>query len=46
LGNLEARHDWGHAKDYVKAMWLMLQAEEADDFVIASGETHLRQRVF
>lgn len=40
LGNLEARRDWGYAKDYVKAMWLMLQAEEADDFVIATGETH------
>jgi GDPmannose 4,6-dehydratase len=40
LGNLDARRDWGYAKDYVKAMWLMLQAEEADDFVIATGETH------
>jgi GDPmannose 4,6-dehydratase len=40
LGNLEARRDWGYAKDYVKAMWLMLQAEEADDFIIATGETH------
>jgi GDPmannose 4,6-dehydratase len=40
LGNLEARRDWGYAKDYVEAMWLMLQAEEADDFVIATGETH------
>lgn len=40
LGNLEARRDWGYAKDYVEAMWLMLQADEADDFVIATGETH------
>ncbi len=40
LGNLEARRDWGYAKDYVRAMWLMLQAEEPDDYVIATGETH------
>ncbi len=40
LGNLDAHRDWGHAKDYVKAMWLMLQQEKADDFVIATGETH------
>ncbi len=40
LGNLEARRDWGFARDYVKAMWLMTQAYEADDFVIATGETH------
>jgi GDPmannose 4,6-dehydratase len=40
LGNLDARRDWGYAKDYVRAMWLMLQAEEPDDFVIATGETH------
>lgn len=40
LGNLDARRDWGHAKDYVEAMWLMLQADEPDDFVIATGETH------
>ena len=40
LGNLDARRDWGYAKDYVKAMWLMLQAEDADDYVIATGETH------
>ncbi|MDP6682996.1 MAG: GDP-mannose 4,6-dehydratase [Desulfobacterales bacterium] len=40
LGNLEARRDWGHAEDYVKAMWLMLQQDEPDDFVIATGETH------
>ena len=40
LGNLDARRDWGYARDYVEAMWLMLQAEEADDFVIATGENH------
>lgn len=40
LGNLEARRDWGHAKDYVKAMHLMLQQETADDYVISTGETH------
>lgn len=40
LGNLEARRDWGFAGDYVKAMWLMLQQDYADDFVIATGETH------
>ncbi|MCU1262422.1 MAG: GDP-mannose 4,6-dehydratase [Bryobacterales bacterium] len=40
LGNLEARRDWGHAADYVRAMHLMLQHSEPDDFVIASGETH------
>src|SRR5437762_5519604 len=39
LGNLDARRDWGYAKDYVEAMWLMMQAGEADDFVIATGET-------
>jgi len=40
LGNLEAQRDWGFAGDYVEAMWLMLQQEEPDDFVIATGETH------
>jgi GDPmannose 4,6-dehydratase len=40
LGNLESRRDWGHARDYVEAMWLMLQADEPDDFVIATGENH------
>jgi len=39
LGNLDSKRDWGHAKDYVKAMWLMLQQEKADDFVIATGRT-------
>jgi GDPmannose 4,6-dehydratase len=40
LGNLEARRDWGYAPDYVEAMWLMLQQDEPDDYVIATGETH------
>lgn len=40
LGNLDAKRDWGYAKDYVEAMWLMLQQEKADDYVIATGETH------
>jgi GDPmannose 4,6-dehydratase len=40
LGNLNAKRDWGYAKDYVEAMWLMLQQEKPDDYVIATGETH------
>jgi GDPmannose 4,6-dehydratase len=40
LGNLEAKRDWGYAPDYVEAMWLMLQADAPDDYVIATGETH------
>ncbi len=40
LGNLDAQRDWGFAGDYVEAMWLMLQQEEADDYVVATGETH------
>jgi GDPmannose 4,6-dehydratase len=40
LGNLEARRDWGYAGDYVEAMWLMLQQDSPDDYVIATGETH------
>jgi GDPmannose 4,6-dehydratase len=40
LGNLDGRRDWGYAKDYVEAMWLMLQQEQPDDFVIATGEEH------
>ncbi|BDD04183.1 GDP-mannose 4,6-dehydratase [Aureibacter tunicatorum] len=39
LGNLDAKRDWGHAKDYVEAMWLMLQQDKAEDFVVATGET-------
>ncbi|HLI61259.1 MAG TPA: GDP-mannose 4,6-dehydratase, partial [Solirubrobacteraceae bacterium] len=44
LGNLDAKRDWGYAKDYVKAMWLMLQQDEPQDFVIATGETHTVRR--
>ncbi|HEY9617885.1 MAG TPA: GDP-mannose 4,6-dehydratase [Microcoleaceae cyanobacterium] len=40
MGNLDAKRDWGYAKDYVQAMWLMLQQEAADDYVVATGETH------
>jgi GDPmannose 4,6-dehydratase len=40
LGNLDAKRDWGHARDYVRAMWLMLQQDEPDDYVIATGATH------
>jgi GDPmannose 4,6-dehydratase len=43
LGNLDARRDWGYAKEYVEAMWLMLQQDEPDDYVIATGETHTVQ---
>lgn len=39
LGNLDAKRDWGHSKDYVRAMWLMLQQEQPDDYVVATGET-------
>ena len=40
LGNLDAKRDWGHAKDYIEAMWLMLQRKKPDDFVIATGKQH------
>lgn len=40
LGNLDAKRDWGHAKDYVRSMWLMLQHDTPDDYVVATGETH------
>ncbi len=40
MGNLDARRDWGYARDYVEAMWLMLQADAPDDYVVATGETH------
>ena len=40
LGNLDAKRDWGHARDYVRGMWLMLQQSEPDDYVLATGETH------
>jgi GDPmannose 4,6-dehydratase len=45
LGNLEARRDWGFAGDYVQAMWLMLQQEQPDDYVVATGETHSVQEL-
>ena len=40
MGNIDAKRDWGHAKDYVRMQWLMLQQDQAEDFVIATGETH------
>ncbi|MDR1559681.1 MAG: GDP-mannose 4,6-dehydratase [Clostridiales bacterium] len=40
LGNMDAKRDWGHSRDYVRAMWLMLQQDKPDDFVVATGETH------
>ncbi len=40
MGNLDARRDWGYAKDYVQAMWMMLQQDQADDYVLATGEAH------
>src|SRR4030081_1318290 len=39
LGNLDSKRDWGHARDYVEAMWLMLQQDEPDDYVVATGRT-------
>ncbi|MBM3664675.1 MAG: GDP-mannose 4,6-dehydratase [Actinobacteria bacterium] len=45
MGNLDAQRDWGFAGDYVEAMWLMLQQEDADDYVIATGETHSVERL-
>ncbi|HLB49653.1 MAG TPA: GDP-mannose 4,6-dehydratase [Anaerolineales bacterium] len=45
LGNIEARRDWGYAGDYVKAMWSMLQQDQAEDFVVATGETHSVQEL-
>ena len=40
MGNLDAKRDWGYARDYVEMMWMMLQQDEPDDFVVATGETH------
>ena len=40
MGNIEAQRDWGYAKEYVEAMWLMLQQPQGDDYVVATGETH------
>ena len=45
IGNLDSKRDWGYAGDYVRAMWLMLQQDEPDDFVIATGETHSVERL-
>jgi GDPmannose 4,6-dehydratase len=45
MGNLDSQRDWGFAGDYVRAMWLMLQQEKADDFVIATGKTHSVERL-
>jgi GDPmannose 4,6-dehydratase len=45
MGNLEAERDWGFAGDYVRAMWLMLQQEKPDDYVIATGQTHSVRRL-
>jgi len=45
LGNLDAKRDWGHAQDYVRAMWLMLQQDKPDDYVIATGKTHTVERL-
>jgi GDPmannose 4,6-dehydratase len=45
MGNLDAQRDWGYAGDYIRAMWLMLQQPEADDYVIATGETHSVQEL-
>jgi len=45
LGNLDSRRDWGYAGDYVKAMWLMLQQDEPDDYVVGTGETHSVRRL-
>lgn len=40
LGNIDAKRDWGHARDYVEGMWMMLQQDTPDDYVLATGETH------
>jgi GDPmannose 4,6-dehydratase len=40
LSNLDVKHDWGYAMEYLEAMWLMLQQDKPDDYVIASGESH------
>jgi GDPmannose 4,6-dehydratase len=45
LGNLDAQRDWGYAPDYVRAMWLMLQQGQPDDFVVATGRTHTVERL-
>ena len=40
LGNIDAKRDWGHARDYIEGMWMMLQQDSSDDYVLATGETH------
>merc|ERR1712039_337083 len=40
LGNIDAKRDWGHARDYVEGMWMMMQEDTSDDYVLATGETH------
>ena len=45
MGNLDAKRDWGFAGDYVEAMWMMLQQDEGDDYVVATGETHTVERL-
>merc|ERR1711939_376869 len=40
MGNIDAKRDWGHARDYVQMMWMMLQQDESDDYVVATGETN------
>jgi GDPmannose 4,6-dehydratase len=40
IGNLDSKRDWGHSRDYVRAMWMMVQQDEPDDYVVATGETH------
>ena len=45
LGDLDARRDWGYAKDYVRAMWLMLQQDEPDDYIVATGVSHSVQEL-
>jgi GDPmannose 4,6-dehydratase len=45
IGNLDAQRDWGFAGDYVEAMWLMLQQDEPDDYVVATGKTHTVERL-
>ena len=46
LGNLDSKRDWGYAKEYVEAMWLMLQQDKPDDYVIATNETHTVRGIF
>ena len=45
IGNLDSKRDWGHARDYVEGMWRIVQQEQPDDYVLATGETHQRARI-